>query len=984
MSKKQHIIERTIYPELVKLLESIGFSDVLGESKAGKNRNYTDVTFSYKETNFLAEIKFGNTSDSGVNHKIFSQAYRYAKEKNIENFLILVYPNDLSGHVYLGSEWFTDQCINNKIRCYIFTSKWSDEILDSPKNIFKNLKRVHDQEKAEKPSMGWIVKLLQSAVKDLNRVNNHANKTNMVKEVVDKLNVFIGVGGFEAKDENRIKTELVNLSTYLLFNQLLFYRIYRVRVENNDLPPLQQIEKISKLQEFFNLIEKKGYSAIYSSRILNHLKDEGDVIDTINDVIDALEYIRPEIITHDIAGIFFHKLIPFEIRKVLATFFTVPNAADLLAGLSIKNYDSTILDPACGSGTLLVASYKSKKKIYEGNFGTYTVSKMHKQFLENDITGYDIMPFSGHLTAMNLSMQNIEQQTKIVRVGSGDSLDLATQFISKSFSEGTGFKISKFETHTQETLFPHMDKIPDLDQPDLVSREVSGALSIDGKGAPFKLVPQDIVIMNPPFSDIEKIAKVNPDMLDKLKNNKILSEITGNQGNLWVYFLALANLALKESGRVGAVIPITLAVGEATQKIRKFLLTNFSTNFIVKPSIDDKAFSQNASFKDILFIADKRKPTVNDKTAIISFKSSVKEMEESRVFEIVYELQGIYANNQIGYSSSNNDYDVRIISTLALSKNTTGFMPFLVAPELFDFVEKIRELGKNIFRKINANDMHEGYHLSPAGTSNLMCVTNPIHPSRIKQGAFLILKERQKNSIVVEIKNTDLQYKIPLSHTTNFMRTLTGVKKFVISSLDYAITKKPEKFNEIVLHSKWDEKKRGKFDWDNHNKKLKKAREFVYVPCVFRPDSRNTHNFAFFSPLKFHTSNAFKAIVCNESDEGMFQTLLLNSSFAIALLLMWRSQTLGGKTNIHERAFYNFDIFDVSKLSKNQKSKLSSLYKKLEKVEFPSIKEQYEINFKFRRVLDLGILDVLGLEESKSKRLLDDIYKVFPDEFKVD
>ena len=99
---------------------------------------------------------------------------------------------------------------------------------------------------------------------------------------------------------------------------------------------------------------------------------------------------------------------------------------------------------------------------------------------------------------------------------------------------------------------------------------------------------------------------------------------------------------------------------------------------------------------------------------------------------------------------------------------------------------------------------------------------------------------------------------------------------------------------------------------------------------------------------------------------------------------MWRSQTLGGKTNIHERAFYNFDIFDVSKLSKNQKSKLSSLYKKLEKVEFPSIKEQYEINFKFRRVLDLGILDVLGLEESKSKRLLDDIYKVFPDEFKVD
>ena len=85
MSKKQHVIERTIYPELVELLKTIGFSDVLGESKAGKKRNYTDVTFSYKETNFLAEIKFGDISEKKVVHKIFAQALRYAQEKNIEN-----------------------------------------------------------------------------------------------------------------------------------------------------------------------------------------------------------------------------------------------------------------------------------------------------------------------------------------------------------------------------------------------------------------------------------------------------------------------------------------------------------------------------------------------------------------------------------------------------------------------------------------------------------------------------------------------------------------------------------------------------------------------------------------------------------------------------------------------------------------------------------------------------------------------------------
>ena len=97
---------------------------------------------------------------------------------------------------------------------------------------------------------------------------------------------------------------------------------------------------------------------------------------------------------------------------------------------------------------------------------------------------------------------------------------------------------------------------------------------------------------------------------------------------------------------------------------------------------------------------------------------------------------------------------------------------------------------------------------------------------------------------------------------------------------------------------------------------------------------------------------------------------------------MYRSQATGGKSDI--RSLDDFDVFDVSKLSQNQKSKLVRLYKKLESVEFPSLKEQYELYDKNRRILDLGILDVLGFEESSSKRLLDRIYKVFPVEFTVD
>ena len=99
-------------------------------------------------------------------------------------------------------------------------------------------------------------------------------------------------------------------------------------------------------------------------------------------------------------------------------------------------------------------------------------------------------------------------------------------------------------------------------------------------------------------------------------------------------------------------------------------------------------------------------------------------------------------------------------------------MPFFISPQITDFVRKIRKSGKKILRKINSNDIHEGYHVSPIGTSNLICITNPLHPSRIQQGAFLILKERKNDLLLVGIKDTNQEYEIPLSQTTNFLRTI--------------------------------------------------------------------------------------------------------------------------------------------------------------------------------------------------------------------
>ena len=72
--------------------------------------------------------------------------------------------------------------------------------------------------------------------------------------------------------------------------------------------------------------------------------------------------------------------------------------------------------------------------------------------------------------------------------------------------------------------------------------------------------------MNPPFSDRNKMPA---EMRNMLKNNTSLTNLCGNSINLWGFFLALSHLLLKDGGKVGCVIPINIARGETSEKIRK-------------------------------------------------------------------------------------------------------------------------------------------------------------------------------------------------------------------------------------------------------------------------------------------------------------------------------------------------------------------------------------------------------------------------------
>jgi type I restriction-modification system DNA methylase subunit len=83
---------------------------------------------------------------------------------------------------------------------------------------------------------------------------------------------------------------------------------------------------------------------------------------TLTRYLYAIQALKPEHVREELFGRIYQEGLPPETRKNLGTFFINPIAARLLAYLAIERYYEKVLDPACGSGTLLVSAYEAKMK----------------------------------------------------------------------------------------------------------------------------------------------------------------------------------------------------------------------------------------------------------------------------------------------------------------------------------------------------------------------------------------------------------------------------------------------------------------------------------------------------------------------------------------------------------------------------------------------------------------------------------------------
>jgi len=508
--------------------------------------------------------------------------------------------------------------------------------------------------------------------------------------------------------------------------------------------------------------------------------------------------------------------------------------------------------------------------------------------------------------------------------------------------------------------------------------EAKGAISPEGVGESFFLKPVDVVIMNPPFSDREKMPK---EYRENLKTLDRLLTKCGNQVNLWGFFLALADDLIEECGKIGAVIPINIARGKATEKIREYILSNYHIKYIVKPT-KELAFSENAIFRDILFIVEKRAPAPNDKTAIVLIKTPINNISLENARKLTEKIRRIPQGNN--YSDS--EIEILWIGHNDLVEYKENLMPFMGTLDgarsltLINFLKNVSKKGTEKLTKIPHELISEGFHVSPAGLSELIFITRPIEKDRIKR-AFLVLKEDAKHYIVAKIKNSEMQFKIEKEKLSPALRTLTNIKHFdIMKAPDYIIQNEFEGFEKVVSLSKW--KNKGRFKWKNIKDEIQNKEAYLVVARRFRPNSDNTHHFAFCASKKFLSPDTFKILRVNTAKESKINCLFLNSVINLVNIALLREQTTEDFTDIRESELTLMWMLNTTKLPAKDKDILLPLFEKLRDVEFPSIMEQLEQRFWARVELDKTILKILGFTEGDIKKWLPRVYDALVDELK--
>ena len=349
---------------------------------------------------------------------------------------------------------------------------------------------------------------------------------------------------------------------------------------------------------------------------------------------------------HDLTGRVFQRLIAD--RKYLATFYTRPAAAALLARLAVSLLQISdwsdaeaigalrIGDFACGTGALLSAVYDQIALRHERAGGDPI--ELHRTMIEDVLYGCDVMPSAVHITSATLS-------GAYPHVGYSKS-KLYTVPYSRQ-TDGS-VRIGSLELIQSSALMASFNTSDPTLRTASTREEAAEQVNVEIPNESF-----DLIIMNPPFVSNTKhydaedgvVAAAfaaydatgddQEQMANRLKKLAKNSTYHGHAG-LGSAFATVAHRKLKPGGVLALVLPATLINGSSWAKLRTLLGATYTDVRVVTTAAnsDEMAFSHDTEITDCLLIARKGSnptPTEERRARFTSLNARPRGLSEAAV-----------------------------------------------------------------------------------------------------------------------------------------------------------------------------------------------------------------------------------------------------------------------------------------------------------------------------------------------------------------
>ena len=570
---------------LAKLLRHEGLN-AEGEQRRmfGSSRGQADVLLDFDDYAVVIEAEFGVPAKSDADKRLPQGRPSVVNGLPVRLVVAVGYPRYLADLPESQTEENLAACSDLTVAYRYFGEIWSEEVTGSVATLAEVLRDY------------WV----------------QSDSGIGIEETVQRASLAIeAAGDILARVEPSDRGEQDGPSTKALIwlNAMLFQELLARHLDTSLLPIEHSDKRVQRpdpelgpnhlVRQWIEILEINWWPIFHIAKETLKTTPGPANREAVNVLMEAAAEIAETgtIRRHDIAGRIFHRLL--DSRKFLATNYTTIPAAIMLAGLAFDGRSKCwsdidfsdpdelarlrIVDPACGSGTLLMASVQEiLKRSRRAGTALAGEREVVRSVLEKSVYGFDVVPAAIHLAASTLCMaearQVIEQMNLwrvrhdvvdgVPRLGSLD-------FLSSSPSQGNAARLPLFD--------------------EKVSVRVTGRGEVDDDVAiPGKC---HLVIANPPFTRAggpggEKNTLWNPifgslfDAGDAKRMNATLQKtLKKTPANLYAglgsAFVVLADENLALDGRMAFVLPATMLTGSRWGGIRQLLLRKYRIDWVI-------------------------------------------------------------------------------------------------------------------------------------------------------------------------------------------------------------------------------------------------------------------------------------------------------------------------------------------------------------------------------------------------------------------